>query len=145
MHKSRYFEISYFKLESLFRSHARKQLWIFSPNPYLLLQNRPPCSSECFFFPSFSVLVHSTYIRGTCVFFLWKIASERKRIIVQLIYWTLMMRVLCLFLLNLFLKRTWVQIHVSLCSKTSNKKRPTCFATLLESEFWCCVFYHPPK
>ena len=126
---------------------TRKQLWIFSPKPYLLLQNRLPCSSECFFFPSFSVLVHSTYIRGTCVFFLWKIASERKHIIIQLIYWTLMMRVLCLFLLNLFLKRTWVQIHVSLCSKTSNKKRATLFCNIAGKrvEFWCCAFYHPQK
>ena len=138
MHESRYLAISYFKLESLFGSHETS--CESSHLNRIFFYKTAPNSAQSFFFPSFSVLVHPTYIRGTYLFFLWKIASERKRIIIQLIYWTLKMHVLCLFLLKSFFKT-----HVSTDSceptyrKTSNKKRATCFATLLESELNCYV------
>ena len=147
MHESRYLAISYFKLESLFGSHETS--CESSHLNRIFFYKTAPNSAQCFFFPSFSVLVHPTYIRGTYLFFLWKIASERKRIIIQLIYWTLKMHVLCLLLLKSFFKT-----HVStdscepIYSKTNKKNVQLVFQHCWKSkrvELLCYVFYHPQK
>ena len=138
MHESRYLAMSYFKLESLFGSHETS--CESSHLNRIFFYKTAHHSAQCFFFPSFSVLVHPAYITRSICFLPLKIASERKRIIIQLIYWTLKMHVLCLLLLKSFFKT-----HVStdscepIYSKTSNKKRATCFATLLGSELNCYV------
>ena len=146
MHESRYLAISYFKLESLFGSHETS--CESSHLSRIFFYKTAPHSGQCFFFPSFSVLVHPTYIRGTYVFFPWKIASERKRIMIQLIYWTLKLHVLCLFLLKSFFKT-----HVStdscepIYSKTSKKKTCNLFFNIAGKrvELLCYAFYHPQK
>ena len=62
MHESRYLAISYFKLESLFGSHETScesshlnRIFFYKTSLH---------SAQCFFFPSFSVLVYPAYIRG---------------------------------------------------------------------------------
>ena len=138
MHESRYLAISYFKLESLFGSHETS--CESSHLNRIFFYKTAHHSAQCFFFPSFSVLVHPAYITRSICFLPLKIASERKRIIIKLIYWTLKMHVLCLFLLKSFFK---THVSTDSCeptySKMSNKKRATCFATLLESELNCYV------
>ena len=65
MHESRYLAISYFKLESLFGLHETS--CESSHLNRIFFYKTAHHSAQCFFFPSFSVLVHPAYItRSIC-------------------------------------------------------------------------------